>query len=79
MTKIMKTTILLLLVTGLCGRPSFAQQTQQKTDASKAMPSSSQIVLAQWNEIGRKLNRHGGGFSRRQVRFQAYASDAQFR
>jgi hypothetical protein len=55
MTKIIKTTILLLLVTGLCGWPSFAQQTQQKTDASKAMPSSSQIVLAQWNEIGRKL------------------------
>ena len=55
MTRIIKTTILLLLVTGLCGWPSRAQQTQQKSDASKAMPSSSQIVLAQWNEIGRKL------------------------
>ena len=55
MTKIMKATILLLLVTALCGRPSLAQQGQQKSDASKAMPSSSQIVLAQWNEIGRKL------------------------
>ena len=55
MTKIMKATILLLLVTALCGRPSLAQQAQQKSDASKAMPSSSQIVLAQWNEIGRKL------------------------
>jgi uncharacterized damage-inducible protein DinB len=52
MTRIMKLGILLLLLTGLCGRPSFAQQ---KSDASKAMPSSSQIVLAQWNEIGRKL------------------------
>src|ERR1700719_2582639 len=51
MTRIMKIAILLLL-TGLCGRPSFAQQ---KSDASKPMPSSSQIVLAQWNEIGRKL------------------------
>ena len=50
--RIMKIAILLLLFTGLCGRPSFAQQ---KSDASKAMPSSSQIVLAQWNEIGRKL------------------------
>ncbi len=52
MTKIMKTAILSLLLMGLCARPSFAQQ---KSDASKAMPSSSQIVLAQWNEIGRKL------------------------
>jgi uncharacterized damage-inducible protein DinB len=55
MTKIMKTTILLSLITGLCGWPAFAQQEPQKSDASKAMPSSSQIVLAQWNEIGRKL------------------------
>ena len=55
MTKIIKTTILLLLVTAFCGWPAFAQQAPQKSDASKAMPSSSQIVLAQWNEIGRKL------------------------
>ena len=55
MTRIMKTAIVLLVVTGLCGWPSRARQTQQKSDASKAMPSSSQIVLAQWNEIGRKL------------------------
>jgi DinB superfamily len=52
MTRIMKIAILLLLLTGLCGRPSLAQQ---KSDAAKPMPSSSQIVLAQWNEIGRKL------------------------
>jgi uncharacterized damage-inducible protein DinB len=55
MTRIIKTAIVWLMVTGLCGWPSRAQQTQQKSDASKAMPSSSQIVLAQWNEIGRKL------------------------
>jgi hypothetical protein len=52
MTRTIKTTILLLLVAGLCGWPSCAQQ---KSDAAKATPSSSQIVLAQWNEIGRKL------------------------
>jgi hypothetical protein len=52
MKTVLKTTILLVLVTGWCARPSFAQQ---KADASKALPSSSQIVLAQWNEIGRKL------------------------
>jgi hypothetical protein len=55
MTRIMKTTILLLLITGLCGWPSFAQEAPHQSDTSKAMPSSSQIVLAQWNEIGRKL------------------------
>jgi hypothetical protein len=55
MTRIIKTAIVLLMITGSCGWPSRAQQTQQKSDASKAMPSSSQIVLAQWNEIGRKL------------------------
>jgi uncharacterized damage-inducible protein DinB len=55
MTKVMKATILCLLVISFWGWPSLAQQTQQKSDASKAMPSSSQIVLAQWNEIGRKL------------------------
>src|ERR1700738_4372081 len=55
MTKMLKTMFLLLLVAVWCARPSFAQQAQQKSDASKAMPSSSQIVLAQWNEIGRKL------------------------
>jgi uncharacterized damage-inducible protein DinB len=54
MKRIWKATILSLLVTGWCGWPSFAQP-QQKSDSSKAMPSSSQIVLAQWNEIGRKL------------------------
>jgi uncharacterized damage-inducible protein DinB len=54
MTRIIKATVL-LIVTGLCGWPSGAQQTQQKSDASKAVPSSSQIVLGQWNEIGRKL------------------------
>src|SRR6202047_3463855 len=55
MTRIIKATVLLLIVTGLCGWLSGARQTQQKSDASKAMPSSSQIVLGQWNEIGRKL------------------------
>ena len=55
MRRILKATILFLLLAGLCGWSSFAQQTQPKNDASKAMPSSSQIILAQWNEIGRKL------------------------
>jgi uncharacterized damage-inducible protein DinB len=55
MTKIIKTTILLLLVAGLCACPLSLQHAQQKSDASKSMPSSSQIVLAQWNEVGRKL------------------------
>jgi uncharacterized damage-inducible protein DinB len=55
MTKMIKTTILLLLLAGLCEWPSHRLHAQQKGDASKALPSSSQIVLAQWNEVGRKL------------------------
>src|ERR1700682_464610 len=70
MTRIIKTTIILLLVTGLCGWPSRAQQTQQKSDASKAVPSSSQIVLAQWNEIGRKLIAMAEGFPENKYDFK---------
>lgn len=40
------------------GKPatnSLPQDTAAKKDAPKAMATESQIVLAQWNEIGRKL------------------------
>ncbi|MDP9146201.1 MAG: DinB family protein [Acidobacteriota bacterium] len=37
------------------GLPTRAQDTPQKSEATKALPTASQAVLAQWNEIGRKL------------------------
>jgi hypothetical protein len=35
--------------------PAVAQESAKKTEALKLVPSPSQVVLAQWNEIGRKL------------------------
>jgi uncharacterized damage-inducible protein DinB len=37
------------------GATSGARSPQQKAQEAKALPGESQIVLAQWNEIGRKL------------------------
>jgi uncharacterized damage-inducible protein DinB len=46
---------LALLTAVLFTMPSVAQDAAQKDERSKATPSESQIVLAQWNEIGKKL------------------------
>ncbi|HEY8714159.1 MAG TPA: DinB family protein [Candidatus Acidoferrum sp.] len=46
---------LAVLTVALFAMPSLAQDAMQKGDSSKATPSESQIVLAQWNEIGKKL------------------------
>jgi uncharacterized damage-inducible protein DinB len=35
--------------------PAVAQESAKKAEALKPVPSPSQVVLAQWNEIGRKL------------------------
>jgi hypothetical protein len=46
---------MLILAGSLGGFPLLARNAPQKTEAAKAVPGESQIVLAQWNEIGRKL------------------------
>jgi uncharacterized damage-inducible protein DinB len=53
----MRTTIIttMVLAAGLFALPVLPQDMSQKSDSSKAQPTESQIVLAQWNEIGRKL------------------------
>lgn len=45
------------LVFWLClfASPSVAQETGKKAEAVKRAPNPSQVVLEQWNEIGRKL------------------------
>jgi uncharacterized damage-inducible protein DinB len=43
------------LCLGLWPPSIFAQATAQKSDPPKAAPSESQVVLSQWNDIGRKL------------------------
>ena len=35
--------------------PAVAQESAKKAEALKPVPSPSQVVLAQWNDIGRKL------------------------
>ena len=35
--------------------PAVAQESAKKAEVLKPVPSPSQVVLAQWNEIGRKL------------------------
>jgi uncharacterized damage-inducible protein DinB len=40
---------------GLLASPMFAKGARQKSESSKPAPSASQVVLAQWNNIGRKL------------------------
>jgi uncharacterized damage-inducible protein DinB len=51
----MKMVTTLVLAAGLWALPELAQDMSQKSDSAKVTPSTSQIVLAQWNEIGRKL------------------------
>ena len=45
------------LASGLAAKPATPQPGQEtkKAEAGKSMPGASQIVLGQWNEIGRKL------------------------
>src|SRR5215469_14823262 len=45
----------LVLLLGLSAEVACAQATGQKSDPAKAKPSASQVVLEQWNDIGRKL------------------------
>ncbi len=54
MTKVTRM-ITLLLAAGPVLLPAVAQDSVQKSDTAKTTPSSSQIVLAQWNEVARKL------------------------
>lgn len=42
-------------ILALCAFASPAQNTSPTSGGAKAAPSESQIVLAQWNEIGRKI------------------------
>ena len=45
----------LVLAAGPVLLPAVAQDSAKKAEVLKPVPSPSQVVLAQWNEIGRKL------------------------
>jgi uncharacterized damage-inducible protein DinB len=58
-----------MLVCGLGALPSMAQSTS--ASSAKAPASESQIVLAQWNEIGRKLMAMAEDFPENKYDFKA--------
>jgi uncharacterized damage-inducible protein DinB len=70
MTKVTQM-ITLLLAAGLMLLPAVAQDSAQKSDTAKTTPSLSQIVLAQWNEIGRKLIAMAEDFPEDKYEFKA--------
>jgi uncharacterized damage-inducible protein DinB len=50
-----RATLMLILAASLGGLSLSARTAPPKAEDAKAVPGESQIVLAQWNEIGRKL------------------------
>jgi uncharacterized damage-inducible protein DinB len=45
----------LILAAGILVTPAYSQEMPKKDAAPKPVPSASEAVLAQWNDIGRKL------------------------
>ena len=45
----------LILAAGILVTPAYSQEMPKKDPAPKPVPSASEAVLAQWNDIGRKL------------------------
>jgi hypothetical protein len=61
----------LVVAAGLWILPVMAQEAAQKSGTAKTPPSASQIVLAQWNEIGRKLTAMAEDFPEDKYDFKA--------
>jgi uncharacterized damage-inducible protein DinB len=68
----------LVLATGLLGPPMFAKGARDKSESSKAAPSPSQVVLAQWNNIGRKLIAMAEDFPEDKYEFKATRAQRSF-
>jgi hypothetical protein len=60
-----------VVAAGLWALPAMAQEAAQKSGSAKTPPSASQIVLAQWNEIGRKLTAMAEDFPEDKYDFKA--------
>jgi hypothetical protein len=61
----------LVVAAGLWALPAVAQEAAQKSASTKTPPGASQIVLAQWNEIGRKLTAMAEDFPEDKYDFKA--------
>jgi uncharacterized damage-inducible protein DinB len=67
----LKSVAILVVAAGLWALPVVAQDAAQKSGGAKTPPSASQIVLAQWNEIGRKLTAMAEDFPEDKYDFKA--------
>ena len=63
----MSSLALLILAASISVTPAHAQDTAKQGSAPKPAPSTSQAVLEQWNDIGRKLIAMAEDVSREQV------------
>jgi DinB family len=67
----LKSIAISVVAAGLWALPVVAQDAAQKSGGGKVPPSASQIVLAQWNEIGRKLTAMAEDFPEDKYDFKA--------
>ena len=67
-----------VVVLGLLPTSVFTRAAAQKSDSSQAAVSESQIVLAQWNEIGRKLIAMAEDFPEDKYEFKATPAQRSF-
>jgi uncharacterized damage-inducible protein DinB len=63
---------------GLLASPTFAKGVKEKSESSKPAPSASQVVLAQWNNIGRKLIAMAEDFPEDKYEFKATPAQRSF-
>jgi uncharacterized damage-inducible protein DinB len=71
-------TVALAFAIGLLLPPTFANDAREKSEASKPAPSASQVVLAQWNNIGRKLIAMAEDFPENKYEFKATPAQRSF-
>ena len=76
--KTMIATAALAFAIGMLVPPTFAKGAGEKSESSKPAPSASQVVLAQWNDIGRKLIAMAEDFPEDKYEFKATRAQRSF-
>ena len=78
MLKIMRALAVAIFAATILVAPARSQDMQKKDATPKPVPSASEAVLEQWNDIGRKLIDMAEDFPRGQTRFQTRAHRRDF-
>lgn len=78
MKKVISMVAAFVLGLGLWVSPAFAKAAERTSNSPKAAPSESQILLAQWNEIGRKLIAMAEDFPEDKYEFKATPAQRSF-